>query len=157
MIKDKYLDRYIKADIYHINFLDKTVILNNFVYLLNLPATQRKYIRIYPSIFVQVALQDRKEYKLKGNLYDLSMEGLGIISKDNEGFYAGVPVDIEFKLILQDNEFEIQTKGQILNIIEYMGSYRYCLKITPNKEKYLVKGYVTFRLVASFDFPIFCR
>ncbi len=134
MIKDKYLDRYIKADISHINFLDKTIVLNNFVYLLNLPAIQRKYIRIYPSIFVQVALQDRKDCTLKGNLYDLSLEGLGVISKDNEGFYTGVPVDIKFKLILRGNEFDIHTKGEILNIIEYMDSYRYCLKIIPNKK-----------------------
>jgi hypothetical protein len=134
MVKDKYLDRYIKADISHSDFSDNTIVLNNFVYLLNLPAIQREYTRIYPSIFVQVTLQDTKYFELKGNLYDLSMGGLGIISKDNEGFYVGASVDIKFKLVLQEDEFEIHTKGQILNIIEYMGSYRYCLKISPDKK-----------------------
>jgi hypothetical protein len=146
MIKDKYLDRYIKADISHSNFSDKTIVLDNFVYLLNLPAVQRKYIRIYPNILIKVTLENRKNIELKGNLYDLSIGGLGIISNENQGFYAGASVDIKFNLILQNKEYEIHIKGKILNIIEYMSSYRYCLKMNTNeKNSKEIKKYIKLR------------
>jgi len=146
MIKDEYLNRYIKADISHSNFSDKTIVLDNFVYLLNLPATQREYTRIYPNIFVQVTLENKKNIKLKGNLYDLSIGGIGIISNENRGFYAGASVDIKFTLILHDKEYKMHIKGKILNIIEYMGSYRYCLKMNTNeKNSKEIKKYIELR------------
>jgi len=146
MIKDKYLDRCIKAEISSNNFSDKTIVLDNFVYLLNLPAIKREFTRIYPNVLVKVTLENRKNIQLEGNLYDLSIGGLGIISEENKDFYAGVSVDIKFKLILQDRELEIYTKGEILNIIEYMGSYRYCLKMDINeKSSKEIKKYIILR------------
>ncbi|NOX14956.1 MAG: PilZ domain-containing protein [Epsilonproteobacteria bacterium] len=146
MIKNDYLNRYVKADISYSNFSNKTIVLNNFVYLLNLPAIQREFSRVYPDIFVQVTLENEKNTQLKGNLYDLSMGGLGFISKDNEGFFVGAHVDMKFKLNLAGKEYNISTAGEILNMIEYMNSYRYCLKIFPDtKNLQKIQMYIKLR------------
>ncbi len=152
MIKNEYLNRYIKADISYSNFSNKTIVLNNFVYLLNLPAIQREFTRIYPDVFVQVTLESEKNIELKGNLYDLSMGGLGFISKDNEGFFMGAYVDIKFKLTLLDKEYDVSTNGEILNMIEYMNSYRYCLKIFPDtKNLQEIQRYIKSRELEIID------
>ncbi|MCF6173703.1 MAG: PilZ domain-containing protein [Campylobacteraceae bacterium] len=146
MVKNDYLNRYVKADISYSNFSNKTIVLNNFVYLLNLPAIQREFTRIYPDIFVQVTLENEKNTQLKGNLYDLSEGGLGFISKDSEGFFRGANVNIEFQLKLADEEYKICVTGEILNMIEYMNSYRYCLKIFPDtKNLQMIQSYIKSR------------
>ena len=109
-------------------------VLNNFTYLLNLPAAQRKYPRIYPRILIIVKLLGDNKTQVMGNLYDLSQNGMGLISEDNRGYYNGARVSIEFQLTSLGKKYTIKTAGEIVDIMQYMNSFRYCLKIFPDSE-----------------------
>ncbi len=132
IVKDKHFHRHIKADIVYSNFSNNTIVLNNFIYLLNLPAIQRKYPRIYPKILIHAKLLGRDDMQVVGNLYDLSKTGIGMISENNLGFYNGAKINIEFNLTYDDEKHLVKTTGEIVDIMQYMKSYRYCLKISPD-------------------------
>jgi len=134
IVKNEFFNRHIKGDILYSNYSNNTIILNNFTYLLNLPATQRKYPRIYPRILIIVKLLGNDLAPVVGNLYDLSQNGMGLISEDNRGYYNGARVSIEFQLTSLGNKYTIKTAGEIVDIMQYMNSYRYCLKIFPDSE-----------------------
>ncbi|WP_331775130.1 PilZ domain-containing protein [Sulfurospirillum sp. 1612] len=133
-IQNEYLLRHVKADVVYSNFYDHTVTLSNFVYLLNMPAIKREFVRIYPDFFVNVTLIGHESEQINGNLYDLSQNGMGLISSYNPGFYIGAKVIVSFSLTYGSSEHEIRTSGEIVNILDYENAYRYCLKIFPNEE-----------------------
>lgn len=56
IIKNDYFSKHIKAEILYSNFLRNTVTLHNFMYLLNMPALQRKNVRVHPDIVAKVYL-----------------------------------------------------------------------------------------------------
>ncbi|MDX1808512.1 MAG: PilZ domain-containing protein [Sulfurospirillaceae bacterium] len=137
IIQNEYLPRHVKADVEYINFYDHTVTLTNFVYLLNMPAVNREFMRIYPDMLAQVSLHGSESEQVRGNLYDLSQNGLGFISNENTGFYVGAQVFVSLLLDEPNKKCKVcklETKGEIVNIIEYDNSYRYCLKIFPDQE-----------------------
>ncbi len=134
IVKNQYFHRHIKADISYSNFSNNTIVLNNFIYLLNLPAVQRKYPRIYPRILIHATLLGDNNVQIIGNLYDLSQSGIGMISEENMGFYNGAKVSIEFDVEYLGGTHHIKTSGEIVDIMLYMRSYRYCLKIFPDSE-----------------------
>jgi len=149
ILKDSNFNKCIKADILYNNFSNNTVVLNNFVYLLNMPAMDRKFIRVHPEIIVDVSLSSEKELLTQGKLFDLSVEGLGVISEENNGVYAGAKIDI---VLFLDDSTHTKLEGEVLNIIEYSNSYRYCIKIfskveTENK----IKNYVKKREIEILD------
>ena len=134
IIKNEFFNRYIKGDILYSNYSNNTIILNNFTYLLNLPAIQRKFPRIYPKILIIVKLLGDEQTSISGNLYDLSQNGMAFISEKNRGYYNGERVSIEFQLTSLDNKYTIKTAGEIVDIMKYMNSFRYCLEIFPDSE-----------------------
>ncbi len=134
IVKNEFFNRHIKGDILYSNYTNNTIVLNNFTYLLNLPAAQRKYPRIYPKILIIVKLLGDEQTPVIGNLYDLSRNGMGLISEDNRGYYNGARVSIEFQLTYLGNKYTIKTAGEIVDIMQYMNSFRYCLKIFPDSE-----------------------
>lgn len=132
MIKNDYLSKHVKADIVYSNFLTNTVILNNFVYLLNMPALEREFTRVNPDIVANVYLRQFGDIQTTGRLYDLSIGGLGVVSSENNGIFIGARVKIDFELNESSNKVEVD--GEVINIIEYKGAYRYCMRIFPQKE-----------------------
>lgn len=149
ILKDENFDKYLKADIVYNNFSNNTVVLNNFTYLLNMPATNREFIRVHPDIMAEVSLSYEKELTTSGKLFDLSVDGLGVISEENNGIYAGAKIDIEFSLGASNR---LRVHGEVLNIIEYSSSYRYCIKIYPKldvEEK--IREYVKLRELEILD------
>jgi hypothetical protein len=149
ILKDNNFDKYLKADVVYNNFLNNTVVLTNFTYLLNMPAINRKTIRVHPEIMVEVSLASEKELAIKGKLFDLSISGLGVVSEENNGIYAGAMINIDFHF---DSLNNISLNGEVLNIIEYSNSYRYCIEIYPKagaEEK--IRNYVKKREVETLD------
>lgn len=148
ILKNEYFDKHIKADIVYNNFSNSTVVLNNFTYLLNMPASQREYIRVHPDIsaVVKMVQNEDEDIATKGKLFDLSVNGLGVVSEANNGLYAGAKVEVDFDLLINGQNHKIISTGEILNIIEYSDSYRYCMKIfpTPDEEE-LIINYVNIR------------
>ena len=137
IIKNDYFGKHIKADIVYSDFITNTVTLNNFIYLLNMPALQREFVRVHPDIIAKVYLSQNGAQQTSGRLYDLSMNGLGVVSSDNNGIVVGSKVIVDFELndVLATNVKEkIEVAGEVLNIIEYKGSYRYCMRIFPQQE-----------------------
>ncbi|DAB35456.1 MAG TPA: pilus assembly protein PilZ [Sulfurospirillum sp. UBA12182] len=146
ILKDDVFGKHIKADIVYNNFSNNTVVLNNFTYLLNMPASQREFIRVHPDISAIVKMSEDSQNLTQGKLFDLSINGLGVVSEDNNGLFAGAKIEIEFELLIGKKKEKIQSIGEILNIIEYKDSYRYCIKIfpTPEEENSIVR-YVNLR------------
>ena len=154
ILKDGNFDKYLKADIVYNNFYNNTVVLNNFMYLLNMPASQRKFIRVHPEIMAEVSLSSDKELVTKGKLFDLSINGLGVVSKENNGIYAGAKISLDFtlKILSSKKKNHIIVEAEVLSIIEYSNSYRYCIKIFPKAdvEDKIIK-YVKVREVEILD------
>lgn len=137
IIKNDYFGKHIKADIAYSDFLTNTVTLNNFIYLLNMPALQREFVRVHPDIVAKVYLRQDEAQQTSGRLYDLSMNGLGVVSSDNNGIIVGSKVIVDFELndmLAKNVKEKIEVAGEVLNIIEYKGSYRYCMRIFPQQE-----------------------
>jgi hypothetical protein len=148
ILKNEYFNKHIKADIVYNNFANSTVVLNNFTYLLNMPASQREYIRVHPNIFavVKMAQGSNSDSMTTGKLFDLSVNGLGVVSEDNHGLYAGAKVEVSFELLIDKNIHRLDSIAEILNIIEYSDSYRYCMRIFPTpKEEEIIIQYVNIR------------
>lgn len=150
IVKNNYFSKHLKADIVYSNFQTNTVVLTNFIYLLNMPALQREFIRVHPDIIAKVFLHQFGNLQTGGRLYDLSMNGLGVVSNENNGMFVGAKVLIEFELnsasVATDGDRKIEVQGEVINIIEYKDSYRYCMRIFPNhamSEKIL--RYITLR------------
>jgi len=139
IVKNNYFNKHLKADIVHSDFQNNTVVLKNFIYLLNMPALQREFIRVHPDIIANVYLHQFDNMQTIGRLYDLSMNGLGVVSSENNGIFVGAKVLVAFELnsasissVKGDKKIEVQ--GEVINVIEYKDSYRYCMRIVPNRE-----------------------
>ena len=154
ILKDNNFDKHLKADIVYNNFENNTVVLNNFMYLLNMPATRREFIRVHPEIMAEVSISSDGKLITKGKLFDLSMDGLGVVSDENNGIYAGVKIKLNFTLPMLNKKKPsyINVDGEVLNIIEYSSSYRYCIKIYPKvSEENKIIDYVKVREVEILD------
>ncbi len=136
IIKNDYFSKHIKADILYSNFLRNTVTLHNFMYLLNMPALQRKNVRVHPDIVAKVYLHQSDNRETSGRLYDLSSHGLGVLSNENNGIDIGAKVWVTFYLSTAKEESleKIEVEAKVINIFEYQESFRYCMQILPNKE-----------------------
>lgn len=135
IVQNDYFGKHIKADIFYNNFLTNTVVLNNFVYLLNMPAIQREFIRVHPDIVAKVYLHQFGDIQTSGRLYDLSINGLGVLSSENNGIFVGAKVMVNFDLNTSSKgrKNTIEVEGEVINIIECKGAYRYCMRIFPKK------------------------
>jgi hypothetical protein len=138
VIKNEHFSRHLKADILYSNFLTNTVVLHNFIYLFNMPALQREFVRVHPDIVAKVYLHQEGERETSGRLYDLSLNGLGVLSTQNNGIFPGATVMVGFDLsTLKIESLErIEVEAEVMNIIENKGSYRYCMRIFPEKQMY---------------------
>jgi hypothetical protein len=138
IVKNDSFSKHLKADIVNSNFHDNTIVLSNFTYLLNMPALQREFIRVHPDIIAKVYLHQFGNLQTSGRLYDLSMNGLGVVSSENNGVFVGAKVLIEFELnsatIPMEGNKKIEVQGEVINIIEYKDSFRYCMRIDPDRE-----------------------
>ena len=136
IVKNDFFDKHVKADIVYSNFANNTVILNNFIYLLNMPASQREFVRVHPNTVAHVALSKNEKEITVGKLFDLSINGLGVVSEENHGLHIGAKVNITFDLNFpyDGKTLHIDVKGSVLNVIEYHDSFRYCMAIYPDKE-----------------------
>jgi len=138
IVKNDYFNKHLKADIAHSDFQNNTVVLKNFIYLLNMPALQREFIRVHPDIIANVYLHQFGNTQTKGRLYDLSMNGLGVVSSENNGIFVGAKVLVAFELnsasIPMNGDKKVEVQGEVINVIEYKDSYRYCMRIVPNRE-----------------------
>jgi len=138
IVKNNYFNKHLKADIVDYNFQTNTVVLTNFIYLLNMPALQREFIRVHPDIVAKVFLHQFGNIQTSGRLYDLSMNGLGVVSNENNGIFVGAKVLVWFELnsasVPTYGDRKIEVQGEVINVIEYKDSYRYCMRIFPNSE-----------------------
>ncbi|NCD11556.1 MAG: PilZ domain-containing protein [Epsilonproteobacteria bacterium] len=133
LVKNDYFAKHMKADVLAYHFHNNTVTLNNFTYLLNMPALQRESIRVHPDIIATVHLHQFNNLQTSGRLYDLSMNGLGVVSGENNGVFVGAKVMIDFELNGMSADRKIEVQGEVINIIEYNDSYRYCMRIFPDR------------------------
>lgn len=137
IVKNNYFNKHLKADIASSDFQNNTVVLKNFMYLLNMPALQREFIRVHPDIIANVYLHQFGNTQTKGRLYDLSMNGLGVVSSENNGIFVGAKVLVTFELnsasIPMKGDKTVEVQGEVINVIEYKDSYRYCMRITPDR------------------------
>ena len=136
IVKNEFFDKHVKADIVYSNFANSTVVLNNFIYLLNMPAAQREFVRVHPNTIAQVMLSNNEKEQTVGKLFDLSINGLGVVSEENHGLHIGAKVSVKFDLHFpyDGKTVAVDVKGSVLNVIEYHDSFRYCMCIHPDDE-----------------------
>lgn len=134
ILKDDKIENYIKADIVYSDYSNGHIILKNFIYLLSMPATQRTSVRVHPDILVDIYMKPEYGLSVEGKLYDLSVGGLGIISSEKNNIEVDSKVELNFFLDMFDLHAptKVQINAEVVNIIEYGNSYRYCLKIYPD-------------------------
>jgi len=138
IVRNDYFNKHLKADIVSCNFQTNTVVLNNFIYLLNMPALQREFIRVHPDIVAKVFLHQFGNVQTSGRLFDISMNGLGVVSSENNGIFVGAKILVEFELnsasVVSNGDKKIEVHAEVMNVIDYKDSYRYCMRIFPDQE-----------------------
>ena len=99
-----------------------------------MPALQRESVRVHPDIVATVYLHQFGGCETSGRLYDLSMHGLGVLSNQNNGVFSGAKVFVSFDLSTAKEEStdKIEVEAEVINIIQYKDSYRYCMRIFPD-------------------------
>ncbi len=136
IVKNDHFNKHLKADIVSSDFQNNTVILKNFIYLSNMPALQREFIRVHPDILANVYLSQSGYEQTKGRLFDLSKNGLGVVSDENHGISVGSRLIVQFELnsssIMIEGDRMIEVEGEVVNVISYKNSYRYCMRIFPD-------------------------
>lgn len=138
IVKNNYFNKHLKADIVDCNFQTNTVVLTNFIYLLNMPALQREFIRVHPDIVAKVFLNQWGNIQTSGRLFDISLNGLGVVSSENNGIFVGAKILVAFELnsasVPMQGDRKIEVQAEVMNVIEYKDSYRYCMRIFPDQE-----------------------
>lgn len=138
IVKNNYFNKHLKADIVDCNFQTNTVVLTNFIYLLNMPALQREFIRVHPDIVAKVFLNQLDNIQTSGRLFDISLNGLGVVSSENNGIFVGAKILVAFELnsasVPMQGDRKIEVQAEVMNVIEYKDSYRYCMRIFPDQE-----------------------
>jgi hypothetical protein len=136
ILKDRNFEKHVKADIFYHDFSNNTIVLGNFMYLLNMPTIKREFIRVIPNILAEVHLRGDKNLVINGKLFDLSLNGLGVIAEVNNGLLIGAEINVSFSLpSYEENKIDtIETAGTVLDIIEYGDSYRYCIHVNPDAQ-----------------------
>lgn len=138
IVKNNYFNKHLKADIVDCNFQTNTVVLTNFIYLLNMPALQREFIRVHPDIVAKVFLNQLGNIQTSGRLFDISLNGLGVVSSENNGIFVGAKILVAFELnsasVPMQGDRKIEVQAEVMNVIEYKDSYRYCMRIFPDQE-----------------------
>jgi len=66
------------------------------------------------------------------------LNGLGVVSSENNGIFVGAKVLVGFELnsasVSTQSDRKIEVQGEVMNVIEYKDSYRYCMRIFPDQE-----------------------
>lgn len=130
IVKDENFSENLKADIVSVDISNSTVALKNFIYMPNLHANLRKYQRVHPNRYTRVVLR-QNNFEVKGNLYDISEGGLGIVSTECAPFDKKNPIMAEFDLEINSSK-DILSIGIELKLIAdlvYRGAVRYCCQI----------------------------
>ncbi|MBE0496370.1 MAG: PilZ domain-containing protein [Campylobacterales bacterium] len=143
IVQNQFFSKPVKADIVFCNMVQHEVTLTNFVYLLNMPATQRESSRVHPNTVAKVTLVDAKNNQaIEGILFDLSLGGVGVVSKLNHTIQAHDSVEVGFELIMPSNQEKVAivVKATVVNVFEYDGAYRYCMKLQTDSTS---KGHIT--------------
>lgn len=135
VIKDENLSDYLKAEIEFSNFKNNNVVLKNFKKLESMPAFDRRYVRVHPNMYAEVSLLD-EDMKTMGHLYDISVDGIGVLSDYNNGIQKDSNIKALFDITfpLSNNTKRIECEGAVLAIIRNQDSFRYCLQIHPDNE-----------------------
>lgn len=123
----------IKSDVLSIDLIKNTVLLNNFVRMKNMFASQRKYPRVYPNKFTKVILKNSSGISIQGKLYDISQGGIGIVSLEDGGFKHGEELTANFNLLIDNEEVDVNLEINLVVALKYQGSMRYCCQITKKQ------------------------
>lgn len=136
IVKNDILGKHIKADIVNYYFSNNTVKLNNFKRLDNMPATQREFARVHPNATTNVALISDQGEVAKGILYDISEGGMGVLTTQNLGVKNGDILEAQLTLTMPntDEKLEISEKVQLVVLIDYKGTLRYCMQNLPDQK-----------------------
>jgi len=136
ILKNNNFQKNLKADVFYHDFSNNTIVLGNFTYLLNMPVIKREFIRVPPNILAEVHLLGDKDLVINGKLFDLSVNGLGVIAEVNNGLLIGAEINVNFSLFSYEGKKidSIEILGKVIDIVEYGDSYRYCIHIDPDAQ-----------------------
>lgn len=134
IVKDEFFAQNLKADIVSFDISNLTITLRNFIYMNNLHANLRQFQRVYPNRYTKVILE-QGEVQVKGNLYDISEGGIGVVSTECAPFNKKNPIKAKFELELPSTKevVNIEVDMKLLADLVYRGAVRYCCKIVDGQ------------------------
>ncbi|WP_172201021.1 PilZ domain-containing protein [Campylobacter sp. RM16188] len=136
IVTDLFFAQNLKADIVSFDISNLTVTLRNFIYMNNLHANLRQFQRVYPNRFTKVVLE-QGEIQVKGNLYDISEGGIGVVSADCAPFDKKKPIIAQFELEFNSTKeiVSIEVQMKLLADLVYRGAVRYCCQILSGQPR----------------------
>lgn len=136
ILKDSNFEKHLKADIFYHDFSNDTIVLGDFTYLLNMPAIKREFIRVPTNIPAEIHLLGDKDLSINGKLFDLSLNGLGVIAEVKNELLLDAEINVDFSLFSYEGEKidSLEISGKVLDVVAYGNSYRYCIHIDPDAQ-----------------------
>ena len=132
ILPNSFLSKQLRADIIDYNIADKSVVLSNFSRTATMHANKRKFQRVLPNRFTKISLQGGQG-KLEGSLYDISEDGLSVLSQQTANFRDGEELEANFDLLFSQNEVKsVSLKLKLVTELAYKGYIRYCMRFVNN-------------------------
>lgn len=140
--KHKLLPKTVKSFIKKVDTEKQELILDKFLYV-DLPQENRKYIRVYIDERKDISIK-KGNLSLEGIIYDISINGVGIIVNGIKGLKIDENVLVKFKI---END-ELKIKGQVKNFKKRENGYKVGIKLYPEiKEEDVISEYIAVRQI----------
>lgn len=129
IIKDENITSGLQASIISVDLVARTVTLGDFARSTKNFALMRKFPRVHPNKFTPVQLCGPNSTQVNGKLYDISQGGIGVISTEEAPWKHGDELRANFSLEIEGKSVDISLSLELVVVLNYQGSIRYCCKI----------------------------
>ena len=134
ILPNSFFSKPLCADITDYNMINKSVVLSNFSRNTTMCAYKRKFQRVLPDRFTKILLQGGQG-KLEGSLYDISEDGLSVLSQQTANFKDGEELEASFDLLVTSNEIKsVSLRLRLVTELAYKGYIRYCMHFVGNNK-----------------------
>ena len=139
---DLKTNKTFKAFIKDSNFYEKTLVLSD-IKEIKRTSLKRNYIRVQPKETINATISVNKSYS--ATIYDISLKGISIITKNSIPIQIGETALIEFNLEINGKIEHFAFSSELRSISKYNKKYRYHFYFEPSLteenrlEKYITK------------------
>lgn len=144
ILRNEILSKHLRAEILDFSIAERSVELGNFIRVDTMSASLRAYSRVHPEQFTKVSIHSQSGV-IDGNLYDISIGGMAVLSTQDSYISPLERVKAEFEMLGEPCMLELE----LVERLEYNGAMRYCFRIAQGGVTQKLREYVDRRVVQT--------